>query len=175
MLGRHGAERCGSHHPGPAGATVLIGCAALVLALSGCGTVFPAQQATPTGAPEASLTPDGPAGDAATPPALVPGGTAEENRAFFDSVGQRVLAGEPEAGGRTFIDALVAAGFKKSDMEVTEDQTAIGNDVDALQFSVKVGESCLIGERSSTGYASVVAPLLGTGTCLIGETRVIDW
>lgn len=147
-----------------------------VLLTSGCSAVAPSTDppsepsAGATAAPTPTVTP--PPSD---PVVLVPGGSAEENRTFFDTVNREVLAADPEAGGRAFVDALVAAGFPKGDMEVTEDTTAIGGDADSVQFSVRLGASCLIGQRGSSGYASVVAPALGTGRCLVGETRDIDW
>jgi hypothetical protein len=62
-------------------------------------------------------------------------------------------------------------------MEVTLDTTTIGNAADSIQFSVKWGESCLIGQNGTGvgGYHSTVGRVLGTGTCLIGKTRTIDW
>ncbi|MFD3444192.1 DUF6993 domain-containing protein [Microbacteriaceae bacterium 4G12] len=109
------------------------------------------------------------------PPTLIPGGTAEENRPLFDSVSAAVVAADPGADGRALVDALVAAGFDKAAMEVTDDTTAIGRDADAVQFAVRASDGCIIGERSASGYGSLVAPVLGTGRCLVGETRTIDW
>jgi hypothetical protein len=35
--------------------------------------------------------------------------------------------------------------------------------------------TCLIGQAGNVGFQSFVAPLVSTGTCLIGLTRKIDW
>ncbi|MBW8872796.1 MAG: hypothetical protein JF618_11790, partial [Leifsonia sp.] len=106
-----------------------------------------------------------------------PGGTAQENLPFFDKVNQATLAANPNAQGRDFIDALVAAGFTKADMQVTVDTTTIGLKANSIQFSVRMGDTCLIGQNGADagGYSSLVAPALSTGACLIGDTRPIDW
>ncbi len=142
----------------------LAGCS--LLGLPGGNAASPAATPAPTASPTDST---------AVPPTLVPGRTAEESRPLFDAVSSGVVAADPGADGRALVDALVAAGFDRAAMEVTDDRTAIGRDVDAVQFAVRTGDGCIIGERSASGYASVVAPVLGTGRCLVGETRVIDW
>lgn len=148
---------------------------AVALVLTGCSG-SPAPTASPSGvaSPTGTATPS--AGTAAAP-ALVPGGTAQENQAFFDQVNHATLAAKPDAQGRDFIDALVAGGFTKADMQVTVDTTTIGLKANSIQFSVKMGDSCLIGQNGADagGYYSMVTPVLSTGTCLIGQTRAIDW
>lgn len=112
-----------------------------------------------------------------TKPELVPGGTAEQNLPFFDQVNKATLAANPSAKGRDFIDALVAAGFDKSAMQLTVDTTTIGLAANSIQFSVKLGDTCLIGQNGADagGYNSMTTPVLATGGCLIGQTRAIDW
>lgn len=107
-------------------------------------------------------------------PELVPAGSAEDNLPYFDFVNSKLLAdGNP--GGRSIIDNLVAAGFDKAAMEVTVDSTPRRVDVDSLQFSVRIGEECLLGQAGAGGYTGTVEPMLKTGSCLIGATRTIDW
>lgn len=156
---------------GPAAAAAIV----LAFALSGCvGGTTPtaAPTATPTASPTAKPT-------ASAPPAiaLVPGGTAQQNLPYFDQVNRATLAAKPDAQGRDFIDALVAAGFSKADMQVTVDTTTIGLKANSIQFSVKLGDTCLIGQNGADagGYNSMVTPVLSTGACLIGQTRPIDW
>lgn len=112
-----------------------------------------------------------------TPSALRPELSASENLAFFDSVNQGVIAANGAAGGREFIDALVAAGFDKAAMEVTADTTTIGDPADSVQFAVQFQGECLVGQYgpASGGYHGAVRPALGTGGCLVGQTRPIDW
>ncbi|MES2171410.1 MAG: hypothetical protein V4479_11920 [Actinomycetota bacterium] len=103
-------------------------------------------------------------------------GSADENKAYFDLVNNRFFAANPSALGRPIIDNLVAAGFTKSDMQVTPDKTSIGGGVDSILFGVKMGDECLLGQHSGSGYSSAVAPALTSGgPCLIGLTRSIDW
>lgn len=113
----------------------------------------------------------------ATSASLVPGGTAEDNLPYFRQVVDAVWNGPDRAAGRAYVDALVAAGFDKSAMQVTPDSTPIGNPVESLQFSVRWGDECLIGQVGpATGEAvAVVMPGLDGGGCLIGQTRQIDW
>lgn len=143
--------------------------AALVLVLTGC---TPSTQGTVPAQPAASVSP------APTPaPAFDPTATAGDAMAFFDSVNTSTLATDAASDGRAFIDGLIAAGFDRSAMQVTADRTTIGNDADSIQFSVRWGDSCLIGQNGPAigGYHSTLAPVLGTGACLIGSTRPIDW
>jgi hypothetical protein len=128
--------------------------------------------AVPSASVSASPTPTTPPA-----PALYPEGTADENLPYFALVTQQVWAGPERMAGRAYIDALVAAGFDKSRMQVTRDQTAIGNAADSIQFSVAWDDQCLIGQAGAAfpEPATVVLPILEGGTCLIGDTRPIDW
>jgi hypothetical protein len=152
-----------------------LGAACLIvgLCLSGCAAAPAAGPATPTASAESPA----PAPTEATAPAYDPAGTAAENLAYFDSVVAATIAVEANPPGRTIIDALIAAGFAKEDLEVTADETTKGEPADSIQFSARVNGECLVGQNgpSSGGYHSVVAPLLATGTCLVGATRQIDW
>lgn len=157
-------------------ATMLAGlvCAA-ALALPGCTAAAPESSAEPTRAPR-------PVPSTVAPPenvelALQPELSAADNLPFFDLVNEAVIAADPEAGGRAFIDALVAAGFDREAMQVTDDTTTLGDRADSIQFAVAFGPDCLIGQYGpkSGGYHSAVRPALGTGACLVGATRPIDW
>jgi hypothetical protein len=89
----------------------------------------------------------------------------------------QVWEGPDRASGRAYVDALAAAGFDKAAMQVTQDETTLGDPAESLQFSVRWGESCLVGQVGpATGDpVTVVLPAVGRGTCLIGKTRPIDW
>lgn len=154
-------------------ATTWAACLVLGLGLAGCSAApVDGPEPTPTESVTASATPT-----EAAPPALVPEGTATENLPYFDAVIAAAIAADANAAGRSYIDALVAAGFDKATMQVTADTTTKGAPADSIQFSVSVAGECLIGQNgpSTGGYHSVVAPLLATGTCLVGATRQIDW
>lgn len=154
--------------------TIILTAVAISFAATGCTAALPRAAQTP--APSATSSALSPTPSAATAPVLQPDGSAQDNLAYFDFVNRRLLAAKPKAKGRDFIDALVAAGFAKKNMQVTPDTTTIGLVAQSIQFSVKLNGGCLIGQNGAdTGYQSVVAPVLTTGTCLVGETRTIHW
>jgi hypothetical protein len=146
--------------------------ATALLALSAC-TPGPEPSASPSAESSPSPTSTTPAG-----PVLVPEGTASENLPLFTKVADAVWASDQRGAGRAYIDALIAAGFERDMMQVTRDQTTVGNPAESLQFSVRWGdEECLIGQVGpSTGQVvTTVMPQLAEGRCLIGTTRPIDW
>lgn len=147
---------------------------AVVVGLASC-TLAPQTEAptAPTAAPTSNPEPqktEEPEPDIG----LVEDGTAEENLPYFDSVVAE-LTEEGNPGGRAITEGLTAAGFDKAAMELTQDRTPLGNRVDALQFSVHMGATCLIGQLDGQGYTGVAAPVLKNGGCLIGKTRTISW
>lgn len=126
---------------------------------------------TPGATPGATPAPDAP------PAALVADGTAADNLPVFAAVTAAVWASADRAAGRAYVDALAAAGFDKTAMQVTNDTSTVGNPAESIQFSVRWGEECLIGQVGpATGEpVTVVVPVLTEGSCLIGQTRPIDW
>ncbi|MEV8253668.1 hypothetical protein AB0O95_06835 [Rhodoglobus sp. NPDC076762] len=144
---------------------------AAAIALSGCVAQAPEPTAAPTA--EASSTPE--PGATPTGPVLRPGESAAANRQFFDMLNEAAFATDGRGAGRMIVDNLVANGFEKQDMEVTPDSTAIGLAADSIIVSVRIKGECLIGQFTADNYVSSVEPLLGTGGCLVGKTRPIDW
>lgn len=147
--------------------------AAIVLAAAGALTLVgcvdaPAPQPTPTSAP--STAPSAPA-----EPEIDLEGTAKENLPYFDQVNGELISAGGTLDGRAFIDNLVAAGYPKTDLEVTNDRTAINGPADNIQFAVRLNGTCLIGQYGNIGYASTALDMLATGRCLVGATRPIDW
>ncbi|CAN5256387.1 hypothetical protein BH11ACT4_BH11ACT4_21320 [soil metagenome] len=141
-----------------------------IAALAGCTPGKPTPVPTYTPSASASGTP---APEAA--PVLRPGDTAEANKEFFDAVNTAFYAAHGKADGKSIIDNLVAAGFRKQDMEVTPDTTSIGDAVDSIVFSVRVKGKCLVGQFNGAAYHGIVGPILANGGCLVGTTRPIDW
>lgn len=142
----------------------------LAFALAGCSPAAP----TPTAkSPSTSASPDQSAPPAPAP-TYRPDGSAQANKAWFDAVNTKLFAADGGANGRAIIDSLVSAGFDKAAMQVTPDKTSINGGVDSILFSVKIGDSCLLGQRGG-GYSSAVETALASGLCLIGKTRAIDW
>jgi hypothetical protein len=143
----------------------------LVLALAGCVSAPNPSKPTETmvaSTPSPTSTPT----PTASIPQFLPDGSASDNLPYFDYVNRRVLAQNPNAVGADFINALVAAGFAKADMQVTADRTSVNLPAGSIQFSVKIQGECIIGQNGagSDGYHSEVTPPLSTGNCLVGDT-----
>ena len=104
-------------------------------------------------------------------PALDPQGDATANLPFFSSIVAAVWATPQNVSGRAYIDALVAAGFDKGAMQVTQDQSTVGNPAESIQFSVVWKGECLVGQVGpATGQpVAVVLPVLADGSCLVGD------
>lgn len=144
--------------------------AALTILLVSCG---PTPTPTPTDAAPSPTPSASPAG-----PVYVADGTAADNLPLFAAVTAGVWASDQKVSGRAYIDALIAAGFDRAAMQVTQDVSTVGNPAESIQFSVRWGESeCLVGQVGpSTGEpVTIVMPQLAEGRCLIGATRAIDW
>jgi hypothetical protein len=127
---------------------VLVGCAvaALAVLLTGCSTE-PAPRATPT------------ATIASRPPSA---------QTRFDEVARAVMAADAHPTGRAFAAALRQAGF--AGVETTPDRTAVDLDVPSVQFAVRDGARCVIGQRGpGTAYRSAVADAIA-GRCLVGAS-----
>lgn len=158
--------------------TTLVVAGAVMVGLVACVGSTPNPPVT--SGPSASSTPttsSSPTPSAPEVTVLVPDGTAQDNKPFFDDVNQQffIASGNVIPDGRAVIDNLASLGFIKADMQVTPNRTAIDLPVDSLVFSVLVGDECLIGQYSSMGYSTIIAPKLTTGSCLVGLTRTIDW
>lgn len=112
----------------------------------------------------------------AAAPELHPDGSAQDNLPLFTAVVAGVWAGENRATGQAYVDALTAAGFTRGDMQVTADESTVGNPAESMQFSVRWGDGeCLVGQVGpSTGDpVTAVLPQLDGGRCLIGKTAPI--
>ena len=137
-------------------------------------TAPPPAPSSPAAAPSASSVPEDSEPSA---PALVPDGTAADNLPVFAAVTAAVWATDDRVAGRAYVDALVQAGFDRSAMQVTHDRSTVGDPAESIQFSVRWGQECLIGQVGpATGEpVTTVMPVLAEGACLIGNTRPIDW
>ena len=147
--------------------------AALVVGvLAGC-TATPEPSPTPT----VTATPTPTETASAAPQQVSDATTADEALPFFADVVAAVWATDGRFQGRAYVDGLTQVGFDKSAMEVTYDESTVGNPAESIQFSVRWGEECLVGQVGpSTGDPVVaVMPGLQTGSSLIGDTRPIDW
>lgn len=143
------------------------------LLLTGCvddGTPMPVPTSKPAPTATAEPTPEPPAD-----PDYWPEGTAVQNQRFFDFVNEQQHAAHGMGTAESIVDALTAGGFEKSAMEVTWNQTAIGLPVASIIVAVRIGDECLIGQFDPDRYVGVITEVLGTGFCLVGQTKPIDW
>lgn len=148
----------------------------LVVALTGCATSsVPGSTSPSPGA--ATPSPSSTAVDA-VPNELryQRNGNAFDNKAYFDSVLRKVAESSQDMPGRAMVNALVRAGFRKSDMQLTPDTTKTGLAADSVIVAVRIRQSCLIGQRTvNREYFSSVESGLKIGGCLVGVLRKIDW
>ena len=144
----------------------------VVAALAGC------VQNTPTALPTSTSTPSA-SSSAPAVPTYSATGTASDNLAYFNKVGSELFtskqASDASTQGELIVNWFVAHGFNKQNMEVTPDTTSIGLAAWNIDFSVKFGKTCILGQAGNVGFQSSVVPILATGKCLIGQTRTIDW
>ncbi|HEY1530713.1 MAG TPA: hypothetical protein VGF80_07855 [Galbitalea sp.] len=144
----------------------------LVVALAGCvqnASVTPLPTATPSSSASAS----------SALPTYNPNGTATDNLAYFNKVGNELFsstqASAASSQGELIVNWFVSHGFNKKNMEVTPDKTAIGLAAWNIDFSVRFGKTCILGQAGNVGFNSATVPVLATGKCLVGQTRPIDW
>ena len=147
---------------------------ALGLVLSGCAVESPEPQptrssSTPTPAPTPTPTPT-PTVD----PELVVGGTAGQNRPFFEFVIERLLATTAAPSSLGVIEALVSAGFDRAAMQVTPDTTRVGEPADSILVSVLIDGQCLLGQVAEGALETQLADVLGSGRCMVGRTLSLD-
>lgn len=152
---------------------MLAGCVASGPDVSG-PTSMPTTSASPSGSPSDTSPSPAPTESA---PALKADGTAADNLPYFSSIVAAVWAGPDNVSGRAYIDALAAGGFDKAAMQVTNDESTVGNPAESIQFAVLWAGECLVGQVGpATGSpVAVVLRTVGSGECLIGDTRPIDW
>ena len=143
----------------------------LAVCLSGCTSPSAPDPVVSSSAAEAPAP-----AESAAPVAFVPGGTTEQNLPVFEQTLRAAAEPDPEVSGSSVVDALVAAGFSRETMQLTADETSVGLDADSVQVSVKLGESCLIGQYGpkSGGVRAVIAAPIATGACLVGRTVPIQ-
>ncbi|GAA3626580.1 hypothetical protein GCM10022200_06180 [Microbacterium awajiense] len=149
---------------------------AAVSSLTGCvgdGALTPTTaDASPTVVSSASP------GAPSAPPVVVlmPEGSAADNLPVFAAAVDTVWDSDARLRGGAYVEALVAAGFRRVDMERTADLSTVGAPAESIQFSVQWAGECLIGQVGPGFEApvTIVAPLLDEGRCLIGATVEIE-
>lgn len=114
-----------------------------------------------------------------TEPEFVPEGSAEDNLPYFTEVLRDYSAGDGAVQGRPIVDAVAAAGFDKSMMQVSFDQSKTNLPADNIFVSVRIDTDCLVGQvvAEDRSFVAETEPAVGPDgdLCLIGQTRAIDW
>ncbi len=147
----------------------------VALLLSGCAALNAVTGQAPDvkSTNAVSVAPDAP------DPVLVPGGSAQDNLAFFNFTNLKTAQSDATINGENTVNALVQAGFDKGAMQVSFDQSTQGLTADSIYVSVRIGNDCLVGQLVTEGRSVVgaVEPVVGPdkSVCLIGGTRTIDW
>jgi hypothetical protein len=150
------------------GAAFIALAAAAMLVLVGCVPSDP--MPTPTQSRSGSPTPS-----PSPTPRLNPAGSAEDNFEYWEYVIGKIHAEYGMTDPVAIMQLMRNYGFDTADVEMTPEITAIGEIVDSVIFSVRFNGECLIGQLFPTKWAVSRAPILGTGNCLIGTTRPIDF
>ncbi|PPF80233.1 hypothetical protein C5E02_06245 [Rathayibacter rathayi] len=151
-------------------ARIALALSALTVCLGGCTAPEAPQPDTSTAASQEAVP------ESAAPAAYVPGGTTEQNLPAFEQTLRSAAEPDPGVGGSRVVQALIAAGFPRESLQMTADETSVGLDADSVQVSVKLGESCLVGQYGpkSGGVRAVIAAPIATGACLVGRTVPLE-
>ena len=136
--------------------------------LVGCVPTSPMPTPTTTKSATPSPTPT-------AAPTLDPNGTVDEAYAFWRYLVEKMYFDLGKNDGAQYINMMTNYGFDRAAMEVTYNETAIGEQADSIIFSVRFGGECFIGQIFNPTWVATRAPVLGTGTCLVGVTRPIDF
>lgn len=146
--------------------------AALVVAallLAGCTAGEPAPGPSETAAASSTPTPT-PTPD----PELVVGGTAGQNRPYFEFILTNLLERSERPTSATILNSLAAAGFDRATIEITPDTTGVGELADSILVGIPIDGQCLLGQIIDGELVSELADVLGTGRCLVGHTLSLD-
>lgn len=149
--------------------TLAVAAMVTTLALAGCAPTSEMPQPTPSVTRSATPTP--------TPtvvPERVEGGTAGQNRPYVEYIIGRLVSIHPQPASLEIIDTLVAGGFDRAAMQVTEDTTRVGSRADSILFSILIDGQCLLGQVADGAVATSLGDVLGTGRCLVGRTLSLD-
>lgn len=142
---------------------------ASALVLGGCAAE-PVKTPSATPTPSVSVDPFGPR------PEFFPEGTAVENKPLFDWILGHIVLIDTKDPGKKMAKALIEAGFKKKRMQLTKSKTGTGKQADSVIIAVRIGKACLLGQRlKDKTFVSSIESALGSGGCLIGDTREIKW
>lgn len=148
---------------------VIVAAVVITMALAGCAESPEMPRPTPPASQEPTPTPT-----ASEDPERVVGGTAGQNRPYVEFVMDRLITISPQMTSREIADTLVAAGFDRSTLQVTEHATRVGSRADSILFSILIDGQCLLGQVADGAVTTSIGDVLGTGKCLVGRTASLD-
>ncbi|WP_420821072.1 DUF6993 domain-containing protein [Sinomonas gamaensis] len=135
------------------------------------GNTKPSAAAAPSASAAVTQAPSAPASALAR---FDPSGADEANLQLFK--GQLTKAAHSASAdsvtAKVLTDALIGAGFDAAAMQHSGDQTSAKLQAPTLTVSVRLQNSCLIGQfiRSDASVATELAAPIETGACLIGQS-----
>jgi hypothetical protein len=136
------------------------------MADAGPGQATTAVQTTAAARPGAA--PDaGTSTAAATPSAAAGGALTAAQKKMTDTLAA-LAAGTPKPGTEEIRQALTAAGFPASTLEVSAGKTPTGLDVDSIEAAAVQGRDCVIGQIRDGKVTVTVLPVLAGGKCFVG-------
>jgi hypothetical protein len=142
--------------------------AAMTIGLVGCTPAPPERSTYEENFQEPTATPE-----------FAPEAAAEQNLPYFQETLRLFSVGAEPVEGVPVVNALTAAGFDRSKMQVSFDRSKTDLQADNIFVSVLFGTECLIGQIvvADRSFVAEVAPAVGPeqNICLIGVTRPIDW
>lgn len=105
----------------------------------------------------------------------VPDGKAEDNLPYFTKVMLDYSRGDGVVQGEPITNTLADAGFKREDMQVSQDNDPFGNAAESIYISVRFDQESLVGQIIAEGRQVIVEQLDALGKnkdqCLIVQPR----
>ncbi|MCL2516510.1 MAG: hypothetical protein FWD85_08010 [Microbacteriaceae bacterium] len=100
-------------------------------------------------------------------------GSAADNQPLFDATIRATVKKNAQADGPAVEAALAAVGFERSTMQYSASRTSADLQPGSILVAAQLGKECLIGQWGTQvdGYHSLVAPVLGSGGCLVGGSN----
>ena len=111
-------------------------------------------------------------------PEFVPDGSAADNLPYFTEVLRKFSKGTSPVQGAPVVQAVAEAGFDKSMMQVSFDESKTNLPADNIFVSVRIGADCLVGQVVAADRTFVAKNMPAVGPnkdiCIIGKTAPIS-
>lgn len=143
-------------------------CPALLVGLNACGSGGQPTMQSSAEQPEAahSSSSKAEAGHSETRKAM-----STPARERFKSALQELLAKDGDPSKEQIASAIEAAGFGSKDVEISNDTTPTGLEVEAIEAAVQLDGECIVAQLRHGKVAVTIMPVLATGHCFVGDQR----